>query len=228
MSAPRRLLAGAVSGLALILTASVPALAVEDTRFVTVADPAGDLPIYGGTKIDRAEYAGLDLRRVRQRILDDRLVVVAKYRDLTKRNTRTNPDRTPIGASMSMFALYLDSHRRVSSHGLLYTASFGRDRQVELTKLQAASLNARAADHKCGTGEQVNNVKICGTRPACNPIHDPVQRIVGQAGDGPHAGQSDRGRGSGGRIQDAKGGRAARRQDGGSIQHAIHELQAVE
>jgi hypothetical protein len=120
--------------LALILTASVPALAVEDTRFVTVADPAGDLPSYGGTKIDRAEYAGLDLRRVRQRILDDRLVVVAKYRDLTKRNTRTNPDRTPIGASMSMFALYLDSHRRVSSHGLLYTASFGRDRQVELTR----------------------------------------------------------------------------------------------
>ena len=116
------------------MTAAVPALAVEDTSFVTVADPAGDLPRYGGTKTDRAEYAGLDLLRLRQRILGDRLVVVAKYRDLTKRNTRTNPDRTPIGRSMSMFVVYLESSRRATARGTLYAASFGRDRQVELTR----------------------------------------------------------------------------------------------
>jgi hypothetical protein len=128
----RRLLAVAAAG-SVLATIAAPAAAgpgADAAAVQVVHDPSDDLTNEMWEKVDVPEARGLDVLAVRQRLIGNRLIVVSRHKNLTKRNSNVNPDRTPVKGSFSMFAAYLEPR----PHGMSgYTVSFDRNRKARLT-----------------------------------------------------------------------------------------------
>jgi hypothetical protein len=130
----RCLLVAVAAGAALVATTAGPVVAASttgDAPVHVVHDPTDDFTNELWEKVDvPAETRGLDVLRVRQRIIGNRLIVVSRHRDLTRRNTNVNPDRTPVKGSFSMFVAYLEP-RAKGMNG--YAVSFDRHRKAQVT-----------------------------------------------------------------------------------------------
>jgi hypothetical protein len=130
----RRTLVAVAAGAVLVATTAGPVVAAPttgDAPVQVVHDPADDFTNELGEKVDvPAEARGLDVLRVRQRIIGNRLIVLSRHRDLTRRNTNVNPDRTPVKGSFSMFVAYLEP-RAQGLNG--YSVSFDRHRKANVT-----------------------------------------------------------------------------------------------
>lgn len=148
MNRPHRLL-GVLAGLTLAVAAAVPADATTssgpDGDPVVVQDPVGDLSDLIGEPVHVPEARGLDLLRVRQVVRGNRLVIVSRHKNLTRRNANVDPDAVPVGGSFSLFSAYVEP--RPYAHGKGYALSFDRQRRLTVQDLrnQAAVIPCKVA-----------------------------------------------------------------------------------
>ena len=130
-----RLCAALATGVLVILTTGAPnANASDGNPFLVAADPAGDLTNVMGETVDVPDARGLDILRVRQRLVGNRLVVVSHHRNLTRANTNLDPDATVRGRNFSLFAAYVEPKPMALSEG--YTLSFDAHRKLAITDFQ--------------------------------------------------------------------------------------------
>lgn len=136
-----RVVAAFATGLLLILTSGVPAATAytsEGNPFLVAEDATDDLTDVLGATVDLPDARGLDILRVRQRIVGNRLIVVSQHRSLTHANTNLDPDKTARGRNFSMFAAYVEPKPMALSEG--YTLYFDAHRKLAITDFQDQSV----------------------------------------------------------------------------------------
>jgi hypothetical protein len=193
MHPARRLLAAVLSGLALTSTAAVPAAAapVVDTPFLVARDATGDLTNEMGEEVQAPAARGLDVLRVRQRVVGNRLVVVSHHADLTRANTNLNPDKVAIGGTFTMFAAYVEPKPRARAAG--YTLYFDTRRKVTVVDFQnqGTAVPCPAASARSRVNLETDRVRyvvpvscIDGIRSTRTTAQAISYRVTGRTSDG--------------------------------------------